>query len=823
MMPLREWLLDAGIPADKLDAMLVLLNEHWVTDVPTLVLCRAALEKHLPAAAFVAISQALDRAPPSEPKPALVSTLPAPPEAENLSQESRGFSTPQQLLLLGRQREEEAVRSRQAFEQEVRRMREALRRARTWSVDPGSAWMGIWDAFVLLGCLFTAVVVPFEVGFLVLTDDVLWRMHRAVDGLFALDVVLAFFVAYREPMERGGRLVRSRAAITRRYLGGAFSVDALACIPWEPLVLLLASSLASQSVSPEAMVGDSAGVSASAAHFARLAAIARMLKLLRLTRLTRALGRRRSAEAAAATQGVASPMTVLCALLVGAHWLACAWGWIGRTEAALTMPPPPPPPLPPAVPPAVPPPSTAANEAASTTTWRARAGLETSAPVHAVYAAALHTSLAAVLRGPGEAHTAGASDVEQWSLAAMGMVGGMAWACAVAVCAAHGLQAWSSLATDEATEEGINECVTEHALPRTLALHLRTYFAASAPLKEAAAERRVLEKASARLRGDAAAAAVSPLLRGVPYLAPAQHLETDFLANVGLSLTRRLHLPHEMLRADSLTIVESGLAIRHGRLLPPCACIGDGMVVSLRALRVEDPAVVLRTTVVAVIDRPTFFAHLLADYPRAVRAVRMGALAIALRRAVVAVARQLREARSSRHADGGGGAREGAGEPMAAAPMRALWAAEAEAVATEAAADRAAADCARSAASVGSDTAGAIGSAEGFGSRAPGGRGGMSELDACGARLEAAMDALAAHAAQAALHSQVAAEPPHSRGRSGRPSSSPYRAGRTVRTRRNQHLRSGTSAPTIVVPRGEGLPPDHILEEAMRNRGVCRA
>ena len=58
-LDLREWLSrHASISDDRLPALLAKLDEHWITDVPSLVRSISALERHLPAAAYMAIHEA---------------------------------------------------------------------------------------------------------------------------------------------------------------------------------------------------------------------------------------------------------------------------------------------------------------------------------------------------------------------------------------------------------------------------------------------------------------------------------------------------------------------------------------------------------------------------------------------------------------------------------------------------------------------------------------------------------------------------------------------------------------------------------------------
>ena len=65
-LDLHSWLLHkAGISEERLPSLLALLEQHWVSDVPSLCRSIQALEKHLPAAAFTSINQAILMHPPT--------------------------------------------------------------------------------------------------------------------------------------------------------------------------------------------------------------------------------------------------------------------------------------------------------------------------------------------------------------------------------------------------------------------------------------------------------------------------------------------------------------------------------------------------------------------------------------------------------------------------------------------------------------------------------------------------------------------------------------------------------------------------------------
>ena len=69
---LRTWLREqARIPEERIPVLLATLSEQWIDDVRTLHRCHAGagLEKHLPAAAFQAIDEAIKRASPAQATP----------------------------------------------------------------------------------------------------------------------------------------------------------------------------------------------------------------------------------------------------------------------------------------------------------------------------------------------------------------------------------------------------------------------------------------------------------------------------------------------------------------------------------------------------------------------------------------------------------------------------------------------------------------------------------------------------------------------------------------------------------------------------------
>ena len=60
---------------------------------------------------------------------------------------------------------------------------------------------------------------------------------RVVDVAFIIDIVLQFFLPYRE---KSGQMIYDNLKIARAYLRGWFTLDVSTTVPWDTLVALIA-------------------------------------------------------------------------------------------------------------------------------------------------------------------------------------------------------------------------------------------------------------------------------------------------------------------------------------------------------------------------------------------------------------------------------------------------------------------------------------------------------------------------------------------------------------------------------------------------------
>ncbi|KAJ7317941.1 hypothetical protein JRQ81_004103 [Phrynocephalus forsythii] len=162
-----------------------------------------------------------------------------------------------------------------------------------------------WDGLILLATLYVAVTVPYSVCFTGAKDEGLPEAARAppnvcdlsVEILFILDIVLNFRTTF---VSKSGQVVFDPCAIFLHYLTRWFVLDLLAALPFDLLYAFHVN-----------------------VYFG--AHLLKTVRLLRLLRLLPNLDRYSQYSAVVLTL----LMTVFALL---AHWVACAWYFIGQRE-----------------------------------------------------------------------------------------------------------------------------------------------------------------------------------------------------------------------------------------------------------------------------------------------------------------------------------------------------------------------------------------------------------------------------------------------------------------------------------------------------------
>lgn len=104
-------------------------------------------------------------------------------------------------------------------------------RLRRFIISPYDRRYRIWETFLVILVLYTAWVSPFEFGFLEKPEGPLSITDNVVNGFFAIDITLTFFVAYLD--RNTYLLVDDHKQIARKYATSWLAFDVISTIPSE--------------------------------------------------------------------------------------------------------------------------------------------------------------------------------------------------------------------------------------------------------------------------------------------------------------------------------------------------------------------------------------------------------------------------------------------------------------------------------------------------------------------------------------------------------------------------------------------------------------
>ncbi|XP_010670208.1 potassium channel SKOR isoform X2 [Beta vulgaris subsp. vulgaris] len=92
-------------------------------------------------------------------------------------------------------------------------------------------WYRAWEKFILLWAIYSSFFTPLEFGFFTGLPKNLLVLDLVGQVAFLVDIVLLFYVGYRD--RKTHHMVHQRRAIAFRYLKSTFMLDLLACMPWD--------------------------------------------------------------------------------------------------------------------------------------------------------------------------------------------------------------------------------------------------------------------------------------------------------------------------------------------------------------------------------------------------------------------------------------------------------------------------------------------------------------------------------------------------------------------------------------------------------------
>ncbi|CAN6208081.1 unnamed protein product [Urochloa humidicola] len=100
-------------------------------------------------------------------------------------------------------------------------------------IHPDNRWYRLWTKFILVWAVYSSFFTPLEFGFFRGLPRKLFFLDIAGQIAFLIDIVVKFFVAYRDPDTY--RIVYDPTAIALRYCKSSFIFDLLGCFPWDAI------------------------------------------------------------------------------------------------------------------------------------------------------------------------------------------------------------------------------------------------------------------------------------------------------------------------------------------------------------------------------------------------------------------------------------------------------------------------------------------------------------------------------------------------------------------------------------------------------------
>lgn len=196
-------------------------------------------------------------------------------------------------------------------------------------IDPRtSRAVPIWDIITSVALIFTALVTPFEVGFLPAATsaaEFLFILNRLIDAVFLTDLVLQFFLMY--PLNEGregARWVADRQQIAQNYLHGWFTLDALS---------IAVSGFDYLSLGTDHTCPGADKNSLQNLKVLRTLRALRLIKLIRLLRASRML--RRWEVRIAVNYSLMSLAKCVVGLVLLSHWFACVRGLVAGMQDSI--------------------------------------------------------------------------------------------------------------------------------------------------------------------------------------------------------------------------------------------------------------------------------------------------------------------------------------------------------------------------------------------------------------------------------------------------------------------------------------------------------
>lgn len=169
----------------------------------------------------------------------------------------------------------------------------------------------IWDTFLFIFLLITMIVLPLELSFGILEDNLGFEYANLT--IFTMDILLNFHTGYLKK----GELITSHRLIARNYLRSWFFIDLLSTFPFGSMSDLFFAN----TNTPDS------------AQLLKLFRILRLLKVLRALRFFKLSSAFKTIkEFLKISEGPVRLIRLLFTVVFLAHWLACIWHLVAFYE-----------------------------------------------------------------------------------------------------------------------------------------------------------------------------------------------------------------------------------------------------------------------------------------------------------------------------------------------------------------------------------------------------------------------------------------------------------------------------------------------------------
>ncbi|XP_071493359.1 potassium voltage-gated channel unc-103-like [Diadema antillarum] len=207
---------------------------------------------------------------------------------------------------------------------EINHKKLRVRQLHKFTILHYSPFKAVWDWFILLLVVYTAIFTPYSAAFLLKNDENKAKLNKdadtrdgdslstsytqplviidmVVDVMFIVDIFINFRTTFID--DTIGEVVSNPSKIAKHYLKGWFVIDVLAAIPFDLLLF--------------AVPADEKTTSAMS--------LLKTARLLRLLRVARRLDQYSQFAPAVVC-------LLMCAFTLVSHWMACIWYAIGEQQ-----------------------------------------------------------------------------------------------------------------------------------------------------------------------------------------------------------------------------------------------------------------------------------------------------------------------------------------------------------------------------------------------------------------------------------------------------------------------------------------------------------